>query len=131
MRLLLDTHVTLWTIVGDRRLPKRARALIEDEDNDLVVSVASLWEISIKFGLGRKGPNAMPVSGAVALAYVRQAGYELLDVKPDHAIAVHDLPPLHADPFDRLIVAQAQVEPLRLITHDKIVASYSDAIILV
>jgi len=118
-------------IVGDRRLPSRARMLVEDETNDLVVSVASLWEISIKFGLGRKGPNAMPVSGPDALAYVREAGYELLDVKPEHAIAVQNLPPLHADPFDRLIVAQALVEPLRLITHDKTVASYADAIILV
>ena len=131
MRLLLDTHVALWTIIGDRRLPTRARELIEEDDNDVVVSVASLWEISIKFGLGRKGPNAMPVSGPDALGYVREAGYELLDVKPDHAIAVQDLPPLHADPFDRLIVAQALVEPLRLITHDRLVASYSDAIILV
>jgi len=131
VRLLLDTHVTLWMIVGDRRLPTRARALVEDEANDLVVSVASLWEISIKFGLGRKGPNAMPVSGPNALAYVRDSGYELLDVRPNHAIAAQDLPPLHADPFDRLIVAQALVEPLRLITHDKIVASYSDTIILV
>jgi len=131
VRLLLDTHVALWTIIGDRRLPTRARELIEEDDNDVVVSVASLWEISIKFGLGRKGPNAMPVSGPDALGYVREAGYELLDVKPDHAIAVQDLPPLHADPFDRLIVAQALVEPLRLITHDRLVASYSDAIILV
>jgi len=131
VRLLLDTHITLWMIVGDRRLPSRARMLVEDETNDLVVSVASLWEISIKFGLGRKGPNAMPVSGPDALAYVREAGYELLDVKPEHAIAVQNLPPLHADPFDRLIVAQALVEPLRLITHDKTVASYADAIILV
>ena len=131
MRFLLDTHVALWAIVSDGRLPARARAIVEDDDNDLLVSVASLWEISIKFGLGRNRPNAMPVSGPDALGYVREAGYELLDVKPEHAIAIQDLPPLHADPFDRLIVAQALVEPLRLITHDKIVASYSDAIILV
>ena len=131
MRLLLDTHIILWAIIDDPRLPDRARELIEDEANQIVVSAVSIWEISVKYGLGRKGPNAMPISGPEALAHVRSAGYGLLDVTPDHAVAVQDLPKLHADPFDRMLVAQALVEPLRLITHDDTVASYSDTIICV
>jgi len=131
MRLLLDTHIILWAIVEDPRLPQRARELIEDEDNQIVVSAASIWEISVKYALGRKGPNAMPISGPQALAHIRKAEYDLLDVTGDHAVAVQDLPRLHADPFDRMIVAQAFVEPLRLITHDETVARYSSTIILV
>jgi len=131
MRLLLDTHIILWAIVADPKMPERARELIEDETNQIVVSAASIWEISVKYALGRRGPNAMPISGPQALAHVRSAEYELIGVTADHAVAVQDLPRLHADPFDRMIVAQALVEPLRLITHDETVARYSDTIILV
>jgi len=131
MRLLLDTHIVLWAIIDDPRLPEPARDMIEVEANQIVVSAVSIWEISVKYGIGRKGQNAMPISGPQALAHVRTARYELLDITPDHAVAVQDLPKLHADPFDRLLVAQALTEPLRLITHDETVAGYSDSIILV
>lgn len=131
MRLLLDTHIALWAIVADARLPVAAVDLIADPRHTIVVSAASIWEIAIKYGLARGAPADMPVSGADALGYFRAAGYELLSVSADHAAAVAALPALHRDPFDRIIVAQALHEPLRLITHDPIVKSYSDAILLV
>ena len=128
MHLLLDTHVALWALLDDARLPERGRELIADADNTITVSAASVWEIAIQHGLAR---GDMPVSGAQALQWFRRAGYALLDIKPEHAAAVETLPPLHADPFDRLLVAQALAEPLRLITNDRAVAAYSDSVILV
>jgi PIN domain nuclease of toxin-antitoxin system len=131
MRLLLDTHIALWAIADHPNLSAKARRLIDDPDNQVVVSVATVWEISIKHALARGGPNDMPVSGQEALDYFRGAGFEVLDIAPAHAAAVERLPPLHADPFDRMLVAQALDVPLRLLTHDQRVAGYSDSIIAV
>ncbi len=131
MRLLLDTHIALWAIVGDSRLSAKARDLIADPANEIVVSAASLWEIAIKHALARGAPNDMPISGLEALGYFRDAGYELLDISPAHVVAVESLPMLHADPFDRILVAQALSVPLRLLTHDPKVAAYSDTVIAV
>lgn len=125
MRLLLDTHIALWALTDDRRLRANARALIADRDNAAFVSTASLWEIAIKHALGRSG---LPFDAAAALSFFAQAGYLMLEVKPEHAVAVGALPLLHHDPFDRMLVAQALTEPMRLITHDATVASYSTAI---
>lgn len=130
MRLLLDTHVALWAIVDDERLSSRARDLIGEPGNIIVVSAASVWEITIKHGLARGAPSDMPISGKEALGFFRTAGYSLLSVTPEHVAAVADLAPLHRDPFDRLLVAQALYEPLRLITHDRHLLGYSDAILL-
>ncbi len=96
----------------------------------MTVSAISLWEIAIKRPLTRKGHGKMPVSAADALRYFRETGFSLLAVSADHAIAVEHLPRLHDDPFDRLLVAQALTEPLRLITGDAKVAAYSDTVIL-
>ena len=131
MRVLLDTHVALWAIVDDPRLPSQARALIEDEENTILVSAASVWEIAIKYALARGGPNDMPLSGIQALGHFRAAGYEMLAITSAHASAVDHLPALHSDPFDRLLVAQATTEPARLLTHDSQVAKYGNGIILV
>ena len=128
MHLLLDTQVALWALLDDPRLPPRGRALIADADNSITVSAASVWEIALEHSLAR---GDMPVSGAQALQWFRRAGYALLDIKPEHAAAVETLPPLHADPFDRLLVAQALTEPLRLLTHDAAVARYSNLIELI
>ena len=128
MRLLLDTHIALWALTDDARLSARARALIEDPANQVAVSAASVWEIAIKHGLGR---GDMPVSGGAALNWFRQAGYDLLPVTPDHAAAVEALPDHHCDPFDRLLIAQATSEPMRLITRDPLVALYGGAVIQV
>jgi len=129
MRLLLDTHVALWAIADSPNLPAKIRDLIADPANVVTVSVASIWEISIKRALARGLPNDMPISGTEAIKYFRMAGYALLDISPGHAAAVEQLPNLHGDPFDRMLVAQALAEPLRLLTHDAKVAAYSDTII--
>jgi PIN domain nuclease of toxin-antitoxin system len=131
MRILLDTHVALWAVVDDARLPPRARSLIEDEENTILVSAASVWEIAIKRALARGGPNDMPVSGTQALEFFQAAGYEMLAITATHASAVDHLPAHHSDPFDRLLVAQAMTEPARLLTHDAQVAKYGDGVILV
>ncbi|MDR2187885.1 MAG: type II toxin-antitoxin system VapC family toxin [Azonexus sp.] len=126
MNLLLDTHVALWAITDSPKLPRRARELILAPKTSVWVSVASLWEIAIKHGLGR---GDMPVSGADAARYFRESGYRLLAVEAEHAVAVEELPHHHQDPFDRILIAQALVEPMRLMTNDAQVARYSDTII--
>jgi PIN domain nuclease of toxin-antitoxin system len=131
MRLLLDTHIALWAVTDDARLSPRARALIGDPENDVFVSAATIWEIAIKHALARGGSNDMPVSGAEALRYFRDAAYEMVDIAPADAAAVETLPTLHADPFDRLLIAQALTVPFRLLTHDPRVAGYSPSIIMV
>jgi PIN domain nuclease of toxin-antitoxin system len=131
VRLLLDTHVALWAFVNDRRLPPKARELIADTENEVFVSTASLWEIAIKHALARGAPSDMPVSAQQATDYCHRAGYELRDISVADVLTLEGLPALHADPFDRILVAQALTTPLRLVTHDPVVARYSDAIIQV
>lgn len=128
MNVLLDTHIALWAITDSPKLPTAARDLILAESSTIYVSVASVWEIAIKHSLQR---GDMPVSGQAALGYFREAGYRMLPIEAEHAVAVEALPLHHQDPFDRLIVAQSLTEPLRLITHDRQVARYSDTILLV
>ncbi|HRH87219.1 MAG TPA: type II toxin-antitoxin system VapC family toxin [Rubrivivax sp.] len=127
MRILLDTHLALWAVTGSRRLTRKARDLILEAD-ELHVSAATLWEIAIKHALGR---GDMPVSSAQALQAFRDAGYALLAVKPEHAVRVEGLPSVHSDPFDRLLVAQAQFEPLTLLTSDSLVGQYGAGVVLV
>lgn len=127
MRLLLDTHVAIWALVSPEVMPGAIRALIADPANAIHVSAASVWEIAIKHSTARRG--APPFSGTQAIAYFGQAGYDLLAVSAEHAAGVEALPPLHADPFDRLLIAQALAEPLRLVTHDSTVAAYGGSII--
>lgn len=126
MNLLLDTHVALWAITDHPRLSSRARELILAPRAVVWVSAVSVWEIAIKHALGR---GEMPVSGQDALRYFGQAGYRFLAVEAEHAAAVESLPAHHQDPFDRLLVAQALVEPMRLMTHDATLARYSDTVI--
>lgn len=126
MNLLLDTHVALWAITDSPKLPPKARDLIASPKTTVWVSAANVWEIAIKHSLGR---GDMPVSGQDAMRYFRDSGYRFLSVDAEHAVAVEELPPHHQDPFDRILVAQALVEPMRLMTHDPLVARYSDTII--
>lgn len=128
MRLLLDTHVALWAITDSPRLTMAARRLILAPGNRIHVSAASIWEIAIKHGLGKPG---MPISGTEALGWFTKAGYAFLPVNAEHAALVETLPAHHTDPFDRLLVAQALAEPMRLMTHDALVAKYSDTTITV
>ena len=128
MNLLLDTHISLWAITDDPKLPKKARQMITSVSHEIFISAASIWEISIKHSLGR---NHMPISGNQALAYFQEAGYRLLPITPEHAAYVETLPLLHADPFDRILIAQAQYEPMRFITHDSKLKDYGKLVILV
>ena len=128
MRLLLDTHVALWAITDSPKLAEEARRLIRVPANQIHISAASVWEISIKHGLGR---GAVPLSGSEAAAWFAKAGYAFLPVTAEHAALVEALPAHHGDPFDRMLVAQALAEPMRLMTHDPLVARYSDTTILV
>lgn len=128
MNLLLDTHVALWAITDSPALSAAARGLILAPGSTVWISTATIWEIAIKHGLGR---GDMPVSGTDAVHYFRAAGYRFLAVEPEHAAAVEDLPKHHQDPFDRLLVAQARIEPMRLLTHDATVARYGGTIVLV
>ena len=128
MNLLLDTHIALWAITDSPKLPSAARELIETPTSTVWVSAASVWEIAIKRALAK---GDMPVSSADALRYFQQSGYHMLAITAEHTVALEALPLHHNDPFDRLLVAQALTEPLRLITHDAMVALYSDTIIKV
>ncbi len=126
MNLLLDTHIALWAITDSPKLSQKARELIESPKTTIWISVASLWEIAIKYSLGR---GDMPISSQQAISYFRESGYRFLAVEAEHAVAVEELPSHHQDPFDRILVAQALIEPMRLMTHDSLVALYSDTII--
>jgi PIN domain nuclease of toxin-antitoxin system len=121
MRLLLDTQIGLWALTGSSRLGALAQGLIEDPNNEIHVSTASVWEIAIKYGLGR---GNMPVSGARAAELFARAGYRELPVTWRHAAMVDSLPAIHADPFDRILVAQALAEPMRLLSRDATVVAY-------
>ncbi len=126
MNVLLDTHVALWAIADDPKLPALAREAILSAKATVWISAASLWEIAIKRSLSR---GDMPLSSQEAARYFQSAGYRFLPIEAEHAVAVEELPPHHQDPFDRMLVAQALTEPMRLMTHDATVALYSDTII--
>ncbi|MEX2445143.1 MAG: type II toxin-antitoxin system VapC family toxin [Alkalispirochaeta sp.] len=128
MNLLLDTHIALWAVTDSPHLPETARRLLTDPAHHVWVSAASVWEISIKHALGRE---AMPISGAEAIHWFALSGYRDLAISSAHAATVDSLPAIHGDPFDRILVAQAQTEPLRLLTHDEVISRYSDVVILV
>lgn len=123
MNLLLDTHVALWALVDSPRLSQRAKDAICSTNATVWISAVTVWEISIKHGLGR---GDMPIDGEQAIAWFREAGYRFLAVEPEHAAAVARLPAHHQDPFDRLLVAQALLEPMRLVSRDPQVLRYSE-----
>ncbi len=121
MRLLLDTHILIWSIRERDRISKRHAALIGDEGNIPVFSVVSLWEIAIKHGRGNPDFHFDP---RVVRPGLLAHGYEELPITGPQVVAVGNLPPIHRDPFDRLLVAQAQIEGITLLTADRIVAEY-------
>jgi len=125
MRLLLDTHVYLWSVMDDRKLTKAARKLIQDAD-DVFVSSASIWEASIKAGLGK-----LDVDVNLLVSEIKASGFSELPVRAVHAALVRDLPDIHRDPFDRLLIAQALSEPLRLVTSDGHLSKYTELVITV
>lgn len=126
MNLLLDTHILLWWLAGDPRLPKIAHALMADSGNVLHVSVASLWEIALKNGKGKLLANPEEV-----LNEIEAEGFVVLPIHAGHVIALSGLAAHDADPFDRIIVAQAVAESMRLLTHDSVLTQYGDAVMWV
>ena len=125
MKLLLDTHLLLWAAGQPEKLSTAALALIEAPENQLLFSAASLWEIAIKTGLGREDFVAEP---GLLRRGLLDNGYEELPVSSAHAVALTGLPAIHKDPFDRILVAQAQVEGVVLVTSDDNVSQYPGAI---
>jgi PIN domain nuclease of toxin-antitoxin system len=125
MRLLVDTHLLLWATAKSRRLPREARVLLEDPVNEVLFSAASLWEIVIKSAL-RKADFKVDVA-RLRPAFA-EMGFAELPVSGAHAERLASLPPLHKDPFDRMLVAQSLAEPLVLLTNDGVLAGYGDVV---
>lgn len=121
MNLLLDTHVLLWAAASPGRLPSDAQLMLEDTSNTLVFSTASLWEIAIKSSLGRYD---FQVDARRLREGLKANGYQELSINGEHTLATQTLPLIHRDPFDRMLVAQARVEGLVLMTADALVARY-------
>jgi PIN domain nuclease of toxin-antitoxin system len=122
MRLLLDTHIFLWAMANDARLPVEARELMLEAD-EVSVSAASIWEIAIKARIGKLKADAGYLAETMAAS-----GFVELPVTARHAARVADLPDHHTDPFDRLLIAQATAEPLLLLTVDRQLAAYGDIV---
>lgn len=127
MKLLLDTHLLLWAAEGSDRLPARAYELMSDPQNELLFSVASLWEIVIKNGLKR---DDFQVDARLLRRSLLDNGYVELPILSEHAVAIDALPPIHKDPFDRLLIAQATVEGAPLLTDDATVARYPGPVLM-
>lgn len=125
MKVLLDTHVLLWAIIEPKRLGGESRRVLEDPENEVLFSAASIWEIAIKSALGR-ADFRVPPSEIVASA--RKTGFAELPVRSDAMLLVATLPAYHRDPFDRLLVAQALAEPAVLYTADAQLEPYSDLV---
>ena len=128
MRLLLDTHILLWAANEPERLSKATRSLFENPNNEVVFSAISVWEIAIKTGRGR---GDFRIDAGFFRRRLFENGYAELPVTGAHAAALTGLPAIHKDPFDRMLVAQAMVEGLMLVTSDPAVANYPGPIRLV
>ena len=120
MRVLLDTHALLWWLSDDPALGKKARTQIAEPENVILVSAASLWEVAIKQGLGKVEADIAEIEKALAAQ-----GMVRLGIDADHLVELVSLPPLHRDPFDRMLVAQARAEDIPLMTADAHIAAYS------
>ena len=121
MKLLLDTHLLLWAAGEPGKLPRAAKKLLSDPNNDLLFSAASLWEITIKRSLGRSDFRVEP---RLLRRGLLDNGYLELPITSEHALATETLPSVHKDPFDRILVAQAMLEGITLLTVDSLVAKY-------
>ncbi len=132
MRILLDTHILLWALSNDEKLPDKARELIETEENEIYYSVISLWEVEIKH---LAHPDIMHVSAEEIAGYCGQSGYKRIIIKENHVFAMKELKrekdaKPHKDPFDRMLICQAYVENMVFITHDSLIPGYNKSCIL-
>lgn len=122
MKLLLDTHAFLWADGEPHKLSTRAKAACENQDNDLILSVVSIWEMQLKIMLGKLSLRA-PLRQVID-DWVRDSGLKILTLNEQHILRLDSLPALHKDPFDRLLVAQADLEGCELVTQDREIARY-------
>ncbi|MGA2350735.1 MAG: type II toxin-antitoxin system VapC family toxin [Terracidiphilus sp.] len=121
MKFLFDTHVAIWTLFDDHRLSQTARGILNDPSNEFLFSVCNIWEISIKRGLHGHGFQHDPRE---IRQYLLRNGCEELTIQSRHIVEVDNLPPIHKDPFDRILIAQAIVEGITLLTADAVIAQY-------
>ena len=121
MKFLFDTHVALWTLFNDSRLSREAREIVSNPGNEFVFSVCNIWEIAIKRGLNT--PNFQHDPREIR-QYLLRNGCEELTIHSRHVVEVDSLPPIHIDPFDRILIAQAMVEGITLLTADAVIAKY-------
>lgn len=132
MKILLDTHILLWALSDDMRLPGKAKNIILQEENEIYYSTVSVWEVAIKHSLH---PEQMPVSGQALSDYCKMAGYQPLAVHDDHVWALETIKrpadaPRHNDPFDRMLISQAKAEGMLFLTHDALLPYYGEACIV-
>ena len=128
MKLLFDTHLLLWTVSASRKLPPAARELLENTENELWFSVVNVWEVAIKVALGRDSEMVPP---SLFRGTLLQSKYQELPILSTHALATELLPQLHSDPFDRMLLAQASVEGMLLVTSDARLSRYPGPVRLV
>jgi PIN domain nuclease of toxin-antitoxin system len=131
LRLLIDTHIAIWAIVAAPALSSVARDMISDPNNEIFVSIVSLWEIALKNAAARRRGASFPVASEAAERAFHASGYSLLGLTAAHIHAVANLDPIHHDPFDRLLIAQARETRLRLLTHDHVIPRYGDYVLSV
>lgn len=118
-------------MAGSPRLSREAIRVMDEEASELLASTASVWEVSIKWALRKGAPGDMPLSGQQFVQALGDVGIEVLPIKPAHAAATEVLPPLHRDPFDRLLIATARHEGLQLITHDATLGDYGHSVMVI
>jgi len=123
MKLLLDSHVAIWMLYDDKRLSANAAAALQNEDNELKVSYATLWELTMK--ISRKGLPLIGSSVPYMMQELTNVDVSLLRIQRNHILALEQLPRLHGDPFDRMLIAQAAVEGLTLVTADAAMHQYA------
>jgi PIN domain nuclease of toxin-antitoxin system len=131
LRLLLDTHIVLWRLTDNPRLSKRAVEIIDDEAFSVSVSAISIWEVAIKHARRKGRADDIPYSGRQFLLSLERARIEPMPIQPIHVAAVDDLPPIHGDPFDRLLIATARQEGMILLTHDADLKDYGELVLVV
>lgn len=132
MKVLLDTHIILWAVTDDERLPEKARFIISQSENEIYYSTASIWEVMIKH---INHPEHMPISGIRLSTHCRKAGYRMLPVQDEHVYELGGLKrgdgaPEHKDPFDRIMIAQAKAENIMFVTHDALIPYYEEKCIV-
>ena len=128
MKYLFDTHVAIWTLFDDHRLSQSAREIVSNPGNEFLFSVCNIWEIAIKRGLNAPGFQHNPRE---IRQYLLRNGCEELTIQSRHVVEVDSLPPIHKDPFDRILIAQAMVEGITLLTADSVIAQYPGPILKV